>query len=81
VLPPIMTPTRPYPCKPRRYARGRARWARLAARITRLVAAATQAYRVRQAKRQLMALDDQLLRDLGVGRGEIERVVHSGRDV
>jgi hypothetical protein len=28
---------------------------------------------------RLMKLDDQLLRHLGVGRGEIERSVHGGR--
>jgi uncharacterized protein YjiS (DUF1127 family) len=51
----------------------------LAARITRLVAAAIRGYRARHAMRLLMAFDDRLLRDMGVGRGEIERVVHGGR--
>jgi uncharacterized protein YjiS (DUF1127 family) len=80
MFPQIITPTRLYPCNPRRYATGRKRWAPLPARITRLVAAAAiRGYRARHAMRRLMAFDDRLLRDMGVGRGEIERVVHSGR--
>jgi uncharacterized protein YjiS (DUF1127 family) len=79
MFPQTTTPTRPYPCDPRRYATARKRWAPLAARVTRLVAAAIRGYRARHARRRLMALYDGLLRDMGVGRGEIERVVHSGR--
>jgi uncharacterized protein YjiS (DUF1127 family) len=51
----------------------------LTARIARLVAAAIQEYQARLAVRRLRKFDDQLLRDIGVGRGEIERVVRSGR--
>ena len=79
MFPQIITATRPYPCDPRRYATDRERWARLAASIARLVSAAIRGYRARHAMRRLMAFDDRLLRDIGVGRGEIERVVQDGR--
>ena len=76
---PTITPTRPYPCDPSRHATGRELWARLAARIARFVEAAIQEYHARGAMRRLREFDDQLLRDIGVGRSEIERVVRSGR--
>ena len=79
MFPPIITPTRPYPCDPSRHATGRELWARLAARIARFVEVAIQEYHARGAMRRLREFDDQLLRDIGVGRSEIERVVRSGR--
>jgi uncharacterized protein YjiS (DUF1127 family) len=79
MLPQIITPTRPYPCDHQRYVTGRELWARLAARIARLLSTAIQEYQARRAIRRLMEFDDRLLRDIGVGRGEIERVVRSGR--
>jgi uncharacterized protein YjiS (DUF1127 family) len=75
VLPPIITPTRPYPCDSRRQAAGREGRVRLAASIVRLVAAAVREYQDRRAIRRLMERDDHLFRDIGVRRGKIERVV------
>jgi uncharacterized protein YjiS (DUF1127 family) len=37
-------------------------------------------YRARRASRELMACSDLLLRDMGVTRSEIARVVRHGRD-
>jgi uncharacterized protein YjiS (DUF1127 family) len=51
----------------------------LAARIARFVEVAVQEYHARGATRRLGEFDDQLFRDIGVGRSEIERVVRSGR--
>jgi uncharacterized protein YjiS (DUF1127 family) len=70
MLPPSITPERPYPCDARRQPAARASRARLAASIARLVEVAIRKYRSRRAMRAAMELDDQLLRDIGVGRGE-----------
>jgi hypothetical protein len=79
VLPPTITPTRPYPCDPRLHATGRERRGHLAASVARRVAAAIRGSRVRHALRRLMALGDQLLRDLDDGRDENEHVAQDGR--
>lgn len=42
-------------------------------------AAAAAQSRLRRAERQLEALDDRLLQDIGVGRSEIRRLVRHGR--
>ena len=76
---PTITTTRPYPCDPSRHATGRDLWARLTARIARFVEVGIQEYHARSAMRRLREFDDQLLRDIGVGRSEIECVVRNGR--
>lgn len=43
--------------------------------LARLARAASAAYRLRQARRQLHALDDHLLSDAGIGRHEIDAVI------
>ena len=48
--------------------------------VTRVGAAVAQAYRLRRDTRQLMAYGDAMLHAIGVGRGEVERVVRTGRD-
>ena len=68
---PTVTIDRPWPGKPA--ARRAQPLAGLAARVARW-------YRIRRATRQVMALDDHLLRDIGIGRGEIERAVATGRE-
>ena len=78
-MPPIISPTRPYPCDASWHATGRELWARLAAHVARFVEVAIQEYHARVGMRRLREFDDHLLRDIGVGRSEIERVVRSGR--
>jgi uncharacterized protein YjiS (DUF1127 family) len=46
---------------------------------TRLVAAVLREYRARRAVLHLSELDDRLLRDIGLGHGDIERAVRTGR--
>jgi uncharacterized protein YjiS (DUF1127 family) len=46
----------------------------------RLTTAVLDAYHVRRVSRELMACSDLLLRDMGVTRSEISRVVRYGRD-
>ena len=79
MLPPIISPTRPYPCDASWHATGRELWARLVARMACFLEAAIQEYHVRSGMRRLRGVDDHLLRDIGVGRSEIERVVRNGR--
>ena len=79
MLPPIISPTRPYPCDASWHATSYELWARLSARIVRFVEVAIQEYHARGAMRRLRQFDDRLLRDIGVGRSEIERAVRSGR--
>ena len=45
-------------------------------RLTRLVA---NEYRIRRGTRELLALDDQMLRDIGLDRGSVEYAARSGR--
>jgi len=45
----------------------------------RLMRAIVDAYRVRRAMAQMRALDDRMLRDLGVNRAGIEHAVRFGR--
>jgi len=50
--------------------------------LQRLYAAyrtAAERRRLRLAERQLESLDDRMLRDMGIGRSEIRRVVRLGR--
>ena len=44
-----------------------------------LLAAAVQEYHVQCCIKHVAALDDRMLRDIGLGRGEIEHVVRNGR--
>lgn len=43
------------------------------------VAAAWRWYRLRRDTRRLMTFNDHMLRDIGLGRGEIEQTVRTGR--
>jgi uncharacterized protein YjiS (DUF1127 family) len=44
-----------------------------------IVAGLRRRHAARQAERRLMRLDDHMLRDLGIERGQIEDLVHGGR--
>jgi uncharacterized protein YjiS (DUF1127 family) len=52
----------------------------LASTLAGVLGALARAYRVRRDTRRLSAFSDHMLRDLGLGRGEIERVARVGRD-
>jgi uncharacterized protein YjiS (DUF1127 family) len=71
---PSITQTRPWP-----YG-AHAAPTSLRAGVADLVAALGRKYRARRAVHELMALDDRMLRDVGLGRAEIEHAVQSGRD-
>lgn len=59
------------------------RAARLAAVASRsrpgLLARLRRAWELRRAERQLRELDERMLRDMGLTRGDVERVVRGGR--
>jgi uncharacterized protein YjiS (DUF1127 family) len=48
--------------------------------IMLLIAAIADELRLRRDMRQLAAMDDQMLKDIGLRRGEIEYCVRYGRD-
>lgn len=52
----------------------------MATLLGRLADAVARAYRARRDTRQLMALSDHMLRDLGLGRSEVGHAVRFGRD-
>lgn len=51
-----------------------------ARRLAWLVAAIAHELRLRRGMRQLEAMDDHMLKDIGLRRGEIEYSVRHGRD-
>jgi uncharacterized protein YjiS (DUF1127 family) len=56
-------------------------WLAAAARgLAWLVAAIAHELRIRRDMRQLAAMDDDMLKDIGLRRGEIEYTVRYGRD-
>ena len=56
--------------------RSRSRWTSLLfAILSQLAASLTAELRARRAAAELAAMDDRMLRDIGVSRSEIERVV------
>lgn len=48
--------------------------------LAKLAAAAWRWYRLRRDARRLEAFSDHLLRDIALGRGEIEQAVRNGRE-
>jgi uncharacterized protein YjiS (DUF1127 family) len=80
MLTPTITLDRPWPYKPVHQAVGSTAWARLVAGMSHLVAPVLRWHRVRRDSRQLMALSDHMLQDIGLSRGAIERAVRTGRD-
>ena len=54
-------------------------WARSREGLAHAAAAVSRWHRLRREARRLMALDDRMLRDVGLGRGEIKRAVRGGR--
>jgi uncharacterized protein YjiS (DUF1127 family) len=70
---------RPRSYRVERRAANAAYWTHLLAGMARIAGAVLAEYRVRRAARHLMRLDDLMLRDIGIGRGEIEHSVRVGR--
>jgi uncharacterized protein YjiS (DUF1127 family) len=70
---------RPRPYRPEPQIANTPYWARLLTGLARVTATAFAEYRVRRAARHLMSFDDLMLRDIGIGRGEIEYAVRVGR--
>ena len=56
-----------------------AMWTRLHAAIGRAIAWALIQYRVLNAQKRLRAMDDHMLKDIGIALSDIERVVRAGR--
>jgi uncharacterized protein YjiS (DUF1127 family) len=56
-------------------------WLRIASGIRSYRAALTRKRRLRHAMAELQGLDDRMLRDIGVSRCEIGRVVRYGREL
>jgi uncharacterized protein YjiS (DUF1127 family) len=54
-------------------------WARSREGLAHATAAVSRWRRLRRDARRLMAFDDRMLRDVGLGRGAIERAVRGGR--
>jgi uncharacterized protein YjiS (DUF1127 family) len=61
-------------------APGRAVWARARAGLAGLIGALAREREIRRSMKHLASLDDHALRDIGLTRGDIERVVRFGRD-
>jgi uncharacterized protein YjiS (DUF1127 family) len=75
-----ISPERPWPYRPAPRAAIPSARAHLLAGMARLAAPVLRWHRARHATRQLMALDDRMLRDIGHGRGEVERAAATGRE-
>jgi uncharacterized protein YjiS (DUF1127 family) len=67
--------------KPTRSAGRRLGWRRIASGVQTYLASKVQQRRLLRAERQLEDMDDRMLKDIGIGRSEIRRVVRHGRGV
>jgi uncharacterized protein YjiS (DUF1127 family) len=61
-------------------APGRAVWARVRAGLVGLIGALAREREIRRSIRHLASLNEHVLRDIGLTRGDIERAVRFGRD-
>ena len=69
----------PWPYSTVRELAAPALWARSREGLARAAAAVARWHRTHHDTRRLLALDDRMLRDVGLGRGEVERAVRGGR--
>ena len=69
----------PWPYRTAREVAGPTLWARSREGLAQAAAAVARWHRLRRDARRLLALDDRMLRDIGLGRGEVERAVRGGR--
>jgi uncharacterized protein YjiS (DUF1127 family) len=74
-----ITHEHPWPPRAARGYSGPTLWARSRESLAHAAAAVSRWHRLRQDARRLMALDDRMLRDVGLSRGEVERAVRGGR--
>ena len=74
-----ITPEHPWPYWTARELAAPAFWARPRKGLARAAAAVARWHRLRRDARRLMALDDRMLRDVGLSRGEVERAVRGRR--
>ena len=65
---------------PRDSGAGRSVWAQVRSGLVGLVGALARERELRRSMRLLASFDDQMLRDIGLTRGDIERAVRFGRD-
>jgi uncharacterized protein YjiS (DUF1127 family) len=75
-----VTHEHPWPYRAAREMAARSLWARSREGLARAAAAVARWHRLRRDSRRLVALSDRMLRDVGLGRGEVERAVRAGRD-
>jgi uncharacterized protein YjiS (DUF1127 family) len=76
---PTITHEHLWPYRTTREVAGPTWWARSREGLARAAAAISRWHRLRRDAWRLMALDDRMLRDIGLGRGEIEHAVRGGR--
>ena len=63
-----------------RKAHGKIVWRLVASAVSSFLLSMAERRRLRRATRELEAMDDHMLKDIGVGRSEIMRAVRYGRD-
>jgi uncharacterized protein YjiS (DUF1127 family) len=79
MLPLTITHERPWPYRSSmQRVVGSARRGRPVAALARLIAAVLREHRARRTMRQLMELNNHLLRDIGLSRGEIGAIAEFG---
>jgi uncharacterized protein YjiS (DUF1127 family) len=77
---PTINPDHPWLYRTTRELAGPTIWARRSREgLAQAAAAVARWHRLRRDTRRLMALDDRMLRDVGLSRGEVERAVRGGR--
>jgi uncharacterized protein YjiS (DUF1127 family) len=74
-----VTHDHPWPYRTAREHAGPTFWARSREGLAHAAAAVARWRRLRRDARRLMALDDRMLRDVGLSRGKIEHAVWHGR--
>jgi uncharacterized protein YjiS (DUF1127 family) len=74
-----VTHDHPWPYRAAQQLAGPTFWARSREGLAHAAAAVARWHRLRRDTRQLMALSDRMLRDVGLSRGEVEHAVWHGR--
>jgi uncharacterized protein YjiS (DUF1127 family) len=74
-----ITHEHPWPYRAARELAGPSLWARSREGLAHAAVTVSRWRRLRRDARRLMAFDDRMLRDVGLGRGEVERAMRGGR--